>query len=181
MKVVREKTQYHHWKNTSSVTTWFNSLKNKEHLSFIQFDIVEFYPSITKDLLSKALDFASQYTRITAEERKIIFQTKKTLLFSNKQTWSKKQNKDFNVSMGSWDGAEVCEIVGLFLLSKLQLQHLAIVIGLYRDDGLGVTSLRPRLAEIEKQKVISIMKDYGLNITAKANDLSVNFPAIHAV
>ena len=38
--------------------------------------------------------------------------------------------------MGSWNGAEVCEIVGLYILS--QLKHLDMTIGLYRDDGLGV-------------------------------------------
>ena len=57
--------------------------------------------------------------------------------------------------MGSWDGAEVCEIVGLFLLSRLQ--HLSINVGLYRDDGLAVTDLRPRLAELEKKKICNIM------------------------
>ena len=173
VKIVKEKTNYNHWQNTSSVLTWFKNLQNKENLTFIQFDIVEFYPSISKNLLSKALDFAEQYVQISAEEKRIIFQTKKTLLFNDKQSWIKKDNKDFNVSMGSWDGAEVCEIVGLFLLSKLQ--NLAINLGLYRDDGLGVTTLRPRLAELEKQKVIRIMNEYGLKITAKANDDSVNF------
>ena len=38
-----------------------------------------------------------------------------------------------------------------------------------------MTDLRPRLAELEKQKVIRIMNEYGLKITAKANDDSVNF------
>ena len=85
---------------------------------------------------------ALQFINITSEERKIIFQTKKNLLFCDKQTWVKRENKNFNVSMGSWDGAEVCELVGLFLLSKLQ--HLALNVGLYRDDGLAVTRLRPR-------------------------------------
>ena len=57
-----------------------------------------------------------QYINISADEKKIIFQTKKTLLFDDSKTWVKKENKEFNVSMGSWDGAEVCELVGLFLL-----------------------------------------------------------------
>ena len=44
--------------------------------------------------------------------------------------------------MGSFDGAEVCELVGLYLLS--QLQHLDMNVGLYRDDGLAVTKLSPQ-------------------------------------
>ena len=173
MKVVREQTLYNHWGNSTSVITWFKNLEAKNNLSFMQFDIVEFYPSISEHLLTHAIDFAAQYMTLTQQEKQIIFQTKKTLLFNNGQTWVKKENKDFNVSMGSWDGAEVCEIVGLFLLSKLQ--HLALNVGLYRDDGLAVTKLKPRLAELEKKKVCKIMSEYGLKITATANAHSVNF------
>ena len=75
--------------------------------------------------------------------------------------------------MGSWDGAEVCKIVGLFLLSKLQ--HLTVNVGMYRDDGVAVTDLRPRLEELEKKKICKIMSEYGLQITTKANAESVNF------
>ena len=86
----------------------------------------------------------------------------------------KKENKDFNVSMGSWDGAEVCEIVGLFLLSKLQ--HLALNVGLYCDDGLAVTKLKLILKlKLEKKKVCKIMSECGLKITATAIAHTVNF------
>ena len=45
--------------------------------------------------------------------------------------------------MGSFDGAEVCDLVGLFVLSKLQPLGLSSV-GLYRDDGLAVSDKTPR-------------------------------------
>ena len=45
----------------ASVLKWFNSLKYKSSLSFICFDVCEFYPSITEKLLSKALNFASEH------------------------------------------------------------------------------------------------------------------------
>ena len=77
------------------------------------------------------------------------------------------------VTMGSWDGAEVCELVGLFLLSQLSDLHLTL--GLYRDDGLAVTALKPRQAELAKKKLCRIFKDNGLNITIEANVKSVNF------
>ena len=48
---------------------------------------------------------------------------------------------DFDVSMGSLDSAEVCELVGLFLLSKLERFIPKDQIGLYRDDGLAVVEL----------------------------------------
>ena len=52
------------WKNTSSVLTWFNNIPNKDQYSFIAFDVVDFYPSISIDLLNTALDFASNYDDI---------------------------------------------------------------------------------------------------------------------
>ena len=54
-------TRINQWKNTASVLKWFNSLENKSSLSFICFDVCEFYPSITEKLLSKALDIATDY------------------------------------------------------------------------------------------------------------------------
>ena len=75
--------------------------------------------------------------------------------------------------MGSWDGAEVCELVGLYLLS--QLSDLQLTLGLYRDDGLAVTALKPRQAELVKKKLCKIFKENGLNITIEANVKSVNF------
>ena len=49
-----------------------------------------------------------------------IFKSRKSLLFDNNEPWIKKeQSSNFDVAMGSYDGAEVCELVGLFLLNDL--------------------------------------------------------------
>jgi len=40
--------------------------------------------------------------------------------------------------MGSYDGAEVCEMVGLFLLQELAKLVGKNNIGLYKDDGLAI-------------------------------------------
>ena len=45
--------------------------------TFIAFDVCDFYPSITEELLDKALDFASHYIEITTDERRIIKHTKR--------------------------------------------------------------------------------------------------------
>ena len=73
VKSVKEKTMFNHWQNTDSVLRWFKELENKQTMSFIQFDICEFYPSISEDLLRKAIDFAKQYEKISAEEIKIVY------------------------------------------------------------------------------------------------------------
>ena len=42
------KLQLNQWKNTKAVTNWFTALPNKNNTAFIQFDITDFYPSITE-------------------------------------------------------------------------------------------------------------------------------------
>ena len=40
--------------------------------------------------------------------------------------------------MGSYDGGEVCELIGVFMLSLIGNIYNRNNIGLYRDDGLAV-------------------------------------------
>ena len=43
---------------------------------------------------------------------------RKTLLFHHEETWMKnKGEKDFDVPMGCHDGAEICELLGTFILN----------------------------------------------------------------
>ena len=47
-------------------------------------------------------------------------QSRKTLLFHNQEPWVKREtDEDFDVPMGCYDGADVCELVGSHLLNKL--------------------------------------------------------------
>ena len=64
--------QLNQWKNTKAVLNWFNSIQCKASCSFITFDVVDFYPSISIELLNAALDFASQYVYISNDDRHII-------------------------------------------------------------------------------------------------------------
>ena len=50
---VKSKSQLLQWKNTHSVIEWFTQLKNKEKLHFVQFDVVDYYASITPTLVKK--------------------------------------------------------------------------------------------------------------------------------
>ena len=56
-----------------------------------------------------------------------------------KGAWVKREGEEFDITMGSYDGAETTDLVGLFLLH--QLKHLPVNLGLYRDDGLAVSAL----------------------------------------
>ena len=62
----------------------------------------------------------------------------KTLLFHERASWIKKTgNKNFDVSVGCFDRAEVCELVGSNILSKLKVMIKKEDGGPYRNDGLG--------------------------------------------
>lgn len=75
--------------------------------------------------------------------------------------------------MGSWDWAEVCELVGLYLL--FQLLFLKLLLGLYRDDGLAAFRGTAREAENTKKKICKIFSDNGLRVTISTNTKVVNF------
>jgi len=80
-----------------------------------------------------------------------------------------KKSENFDVAMGSLDGAEVCDLVGLFLLDKLA-NILGKNVGLYRDDGLAVIkgSSGPKMESIRK-KIIKLFQKYILRITSDCN------------
>ena len=112
--------------------------------------------SVIKDLLGCALDFASNYVTIFAADRHIIMHAKQSLLFSNETPWQERNsNTLFDVTMGSFDGAETCELVGCYLLSQLtQISDLNS--GLYRDDGLAVLNQTPQKIEKVKKEICRI-------------------------
>ena len=94
-------------------------------------------------------------------------------MYSGDSPWVKKGSQNFDVAMGSFDGAETCDLVGLFILHKLRV--LGIELGLYRDDGLGICRLSARQVEIVKKKMCSIFRDLNLRITTDVNHKIVNF------
>ena len=83
----------------------------------MQFDIEEFYPQISKDLLLKAIDYTKGFLNISNDETKIIMHSRKSLLFCAIDVLIKKDGgKDFDVTMVSFDGAEICAVVGPYIL-----------------------------------------------------------------
>ena len=127
-------------------------IEQKSNKKFIQFDVVNFYPTTSAELLAAAIQWARNFVDISNEEEQILMEAKKTLIFRKGTPWCKKGNSEFDVAQGSFDGAETCELVGLFLL--FQISGLNIDVGLYRDDGLAVSSSTPRQVELIKKKFV---------------------------
>ena len=51
---------------------WFASIDEKPLYKVVQFNIIEFYPSIKRPLLEKALKFAEKYIEIPIDDKTII-------------------------------------------------------------------------------------------------------------
>ena len=155
-ETVREKLHCNQWRNTSNVTDWFQNITDKGNCIFIQFDTEEFYPSITKHLLLKAIEHAKLYISITHQELDIILHARKSLLFSKNQPWEKTINESlFDITMESYDGAEICELVGLCILSTLGKIYEIQNVGLYRDDGLACFHKIVDQLQIKYGKILS--------------------------
>ena len=64
--------------------------------------------------------------------------------------------------MGSFDGAEACELIGLFILDKLKHLIDPKHIGIFRDDGLaGIPGSGPEV-ERKRKQVCKIFKALDL-------------------
>ena len=140
------------------------------------FDIKDFYPSISKGLLNDALTFVETIINIDDHDKKIIYHSRKSLLFNQEQTWMKKWSDLFDVLMGAYDDAEVCELIGIFLLNLLGWQYDAKNIGLYRDDGLSISKNCSGLQmEKIKKHLQKVFKSNGLDVIIECNMKVVNY------
>ena len=174
---IRSKTNANQWRNTQSVIDWFSNIKDKDKHSFLVFDIVDLYPSIPEALLKSSLEYAKQHTTISEEDVEIIMHSRKTLLFNDNEPWVKKGDSPmFDVTMGCYDGAEVCELVGLYILHKITSTYTNGSIGLYRDDCLAVfKNMSARSLDKARKDFSKILGELGLQITAQSNLKIVNY------
>ena len=164
------------WKSTSDVIEWFKVIGEKEKHKFMMFDVKDFYPSISEKLLTNAIKFAERTLTINQKDKEIVFHARKSLLFNKKESWIKKGDDLFDVTMGAYDGAEVCELVGCFILSSLPAKYKKEDIGLYRDDGLAIfKNLSGPQSERIKKDFQKIFKSHDLEIVIQCNMKSVNY------
>ena len=88
--------------------------------------------------MKNTIQFAAEHTDINKKNLEMTFHTGKSLLFYFNQPWIKRDSDTFDVTMGVYDGAEISELVGIFMLSLLSKKNSSNNIGLYRDGGLPI-------------------------------------------
>ena len=83
----------------------------------------------------------------------------------------------YSTDLKFWrSGAEVCEVVGTYMLNLLSKKYNKNNFGLYRDDGLAVLKNKsgPQSEQVKKN-IQKIFKKYGLDITIQCNLKIVNY------
>ena len=114
------------------------------------------------------------YISITNKDIKAISHARNPLLYYNDEPWVRKGESNFDVSMGAYSGAELCELIGIFMLSLLSKHINKNHIGLYRDDGLAILKntsgpeaekLKKKFQKLFKEKYLDLIIQCNLKIT----------------
>ena len=78
--------------------------------------------------------------------------------------------------MGGYEGAEVCELVGTYLIHKLSLKYNKNDIGLYLDDGLVIfKNFTGPKSEKVKKDIQNFFKENEVDILIQSNMKRVNY------
>ena len=148
---------------------WFKTVEKKEEKRFIKFDIVSFYPSIKRELLDEAIQWSRQLgVEVSELDESLILASRQNFLWYKNHPWKKKEEPKFDCTMGSFDSAEVAELVGLFVLHKITSSEIGIrkeEVGLYRDDGLAILRRSKRELDNIRKKFHELFRPLGLRIT----------------
>ena len=100
-----------------------------------------------------------------------IVNSRKSFLFYDGNPWTKKDTlQHFDVTEDSFDGSEICELVGLYLLNQLKDVITNESVGVYRDEGLAVVHKYsgPQMDRLRKN-IIVFFKQQGFQITIEIN------------
>ena len=175
---VKEFYGLNQWTSTQDTLKWFKQIEGKVDTVFIQFDIIDFYPSITEETLKNALVMAETCTSISKDDIDIIMHSRKTVLFNRNIQWCKRNNMHFDVPMGSHDSAQIADLVGLYILYNLTNSARVNVkdVGLYRDDGLMILrNHNGHRVDSIKKEITRKFKLMGFKIDIKSNIKIANF------
>ena len=127
-------------------------------------------------MFHEALQFAKIHVNLTQRDIEVMFHSRKSLLYNNGIPWVKKEGTGFDVTMGAYDGAEICGLIGIFMLSLLGTKYDSTNIGLYRDDGLSIfrNVSGPGLEKIKKH-IQKIFKEKMLDVIIECNTKIINY------
>ena len=78
--------------------------------------------------------------------------------------------------MGSFDGAEVCELVGVYIQSKLEKILPKSNFGLYRDDEIALLkNLNGQQTDKFRKNITGVFRDIGFSLEIETDLKEVDF------
>ena len=113
---------------------------------------------------------------ITRKDVEVIFHARKPVLYNDGEAWVKKEGGSFDVTMGAYNEAEVCDFIGIYMLYLIEKKYDLKNIGPYRDDGLAVFKnvSRPASEKIKKH-LQYLFKQTGLQKIIECNLKVINY------
>ena len=98
-------------------------------------------------------------------------------MFYENEAWKKKDtDTTFDVTMGSYDGAELCELIGIYIQSLITNILSKDNTGLYRDNGLFILrKINKQQTDKIRKKIINIFKNIDFKIEIVTNLVEVDF------
>ena len=101
--------------------------------------------------------------------------------FSDGELWVKKDDEDdFDVPMGCYNEAEVCELVFTYLPIQSKVVITKENMALYRNDGLEIfKNFCETEVERKKKELVKTFKSNGVTITVKNNLKAADFLDMH--
>ena len=154
-------------------------IKNKS--LFIKFYIIDICTFISKDILIKAINFGKIIIKIGPKVAGTILHARSSFLFNKSDTWIKKENSNFDISMENFDWGEVCELARLYLIDIPVNEFGKQSSSLYRDDcisyfqNLSGLALEKKLCELFKYHGVNITREYNLQVTINLQALTIVF------
>ena len=100
-----------------------------------------------------------------------------SVLLGNKEAWKKKSTHScFNVTIGSYEDAEICELVGNYALCKQENITSKDDIGLYRNDSLILLGeLNVEQTDKIRKNIVKVFKTIGFQTKIENNFHEINF------
>ena len=91
----------------------------------------------------------------------------KSVLYNQEEVWIKRinnndENQLFDITMRGKHGAEICELIGLYILYGLKNIFPNLIIRLYRDDEL--IAIEKKLSSVEIDKIKKSMHKFTTSI-----------------
>ena len=121
--------------------------------------------------------FAKLHTSIDDKDLSLVMRCRKSLLFFGNKIWKSNSTEScFDVTVGCFDCAEICELVRLYTQSKLEYILPKTNFGLYRDDGLVLLgNFNDQQMDKKRKAIIKNFKDISFSIDIQTNLKEIDF------